>query len=192
MEENFRFGFWVGRLAEVVDISVGAEATDDGGAGSGVQKQALVSDGDCAVVADTDAGLLAPDEGPPRAGGGGAQDGAFLGEGLVAGGAGSEAEFAVDFMLVDVGEELVEETIGAVEFAEAVSGQEGWKAFLPVVMAAFDFAFGLWGGGIAEFDAVEVEGLAELGEGVGDMGEEEGVKIHIEDQGQAVGLEDAR
>ena len=59
-------------------------------------------------------------------------------------------------------------------------------------MAAFDFAFGLWGGGIAEFDAVEVEGLAELGEGVGDMGEEEGVKIHIEDQGQAVGLEDAR
>jgi hypothetical protein len=40
-------------------------------------------------------------------------------------------------------------------------------------------------------DAVEVEGLAQLGEGVGVVGVKEGVVVHVEGQGQAVGLEDA-
>jgi hypothetical protein len=43
---------------------------------------ALVADGDFAVVADADAGLLAPDVGPPRADGNGTDDGTFFGEGL--------------------------------------------------------------------------------------------------------------
>ena len=34
-----------------------------------------------------------------------------------------------------------------------------------------------------------MEGLAELGEGLGLVGEEEGVVVHVEGQGQAVGLE---
>lgn len=62
---------------------------------------------------------------------------------------------------------------------------------MPVVVAAFDFAFSLRGWSIEQVDAVEVEGLAELGEGGGIVGVEEGVVVHIEDQGQTVGLEDA-
>jgi len=48
----------------------------------------------------------------------------------------------------------------------------------------------LWGGGVEEFDAVKVEGRAELGEGVRVVRVEEGVVVHVESQGQAVGLED--
>ena len=97
----------------------------------------------------------------------------------------------MDFMLVGVREELIEQVVGAGEFGDVVGGQERDEAFLPVVVAAFDFAFGLRRGGVAQFDAVEVEGLAELGEGVGVVGVEEGVVVHIERQGQAVGLKDA-
>jgi hypothetical protein len=66
-----------------------------------------------------------------------------LGDGLVAGGLWGEAQFAVDFVLVGVSEELVEEVIGLDEQADWVGGQQGDEAFLPVVVAAFDFAFGL-------------------------------------------------
>ena len=79
----------------------------------------LVADGDFAVVADADAGLLTPDVRPPRALGGGTDDGAFLGEGLPLGGVGSLAEFAVDFVVIGVGEERVEELVGPEEFRGA-------------------------------------------------------------------------
>jgi hypothetical protein len=46
-------------------------------------------------------------------------------------------------------------------------------------------------GRIEQFDAVEVEGLAQLREGVGIVGVEEGVKVHVEGQRQSVGLEGA-
>ena len=62
---------------------------------------------------------------------------------------------------------------------------------MPVIVAAFDFAFGLRGWGVAEFDAVEVESLAELGEGVWVVGVKEGMVVDIESQGQTVGLENA-
>ena len=91
------------------------------------------------------------------------------------GGVGSHAEFTVDFVLVGVGQEWVKEWVGAGQFDDVVGGQEWDETFLPVVVAAFDFAFGLRGWGIEEFDAVEVEGRAELGEGVGVGGVEEGV-----------------
>jgi hypothetical protein len=150
---------------------------------------ALIANGDFAVVADADAGLLAPDEGPPRAWRCRTDHGSFFGEGLLVGGVGRLAEFAVDFVLVGVRDELVEEVVGPDQFHDVVGGQEGNEAFLPVVVAAFDFAFGLRGGGVEEFDVVEVEGRAELGEGVGVVGIEEGVVVHIKGQGQAVGLE---
>jgi hypothetical protein len=72
---------------------------------------ALVADGDFAVVTDADAGLLAPDEGPPGAVGSGTDDGAFFCESLLVGGMGSDAEFAMDFVLVGVRDELVEQVI---------------------------------------------------------------------------------
>ena len=58
-------------------------------------------------------------------------------------------------------------------------------------MAAFDFTFGLGCWGVAELDAVKVECGPKLGESVGVVGVEEGVVVHIQAQGQTVGLEDA-
>jgi hypothetical protein len=72
-----------------------------------------------------------------------------------------------------------------------IGGQEGRQAFLPEVVAAFDFAFGLRGGSIAQGHAVEVEGGAQLGQGVGVVGVEEGMVVHVKDQGQAVGAKDS-
>ena len=62
---------------------------------------------------------------------------------------------------------------------------------MPIVMAAFNFAFGLGCGGKAESDAVEVQSNAQLGESFGQVGEEEGVEVHIKGQRQTVGEEDA-
>ena len=159
--------------------------------GGGVNGVTLGSGGDFAVVADADTGLLAPDIGPPGALGGGADDGALFGEGLLLRGVRGLAEFAVDFVLVGVGDELVEELVGGGEFADAFGRQQRNQTFLPIVVAAFDFAFGLGRWGVEEFDAVEVQRLAELGEGVGVVGVEEGVVVHVEGQRKAVGLEGA-
>ena len=62
---------------------------------------------------------------------------------------------------------------------------------MPVVVATFDFTFRLWGGSVAEGDAVEPESLAELGESVRDVGEKEGVIIDIKRKREAVGEEGA-
>jgi len=189
MEEMDGFVFWVLGMLEIMDVAVWPEAANDGGAWRGIDGMALGANGDFAVVADADAGLQAPDKGPPGTGRGGTEDGTFFGEGLGFGGMGCGAEFTVDFVLIDVGEELIEQTVGPLEFADVIGGEQWWEAFLPVVMAAFDFAFGLGCWGIEEFDAVEVEGLAELGEGVWVVGVKEGVEVHIQGQRQAVDSE---
>ena len=191
MEQDDGFGFRVWSVAEVEEVTVETEAADDLGTGWGVNGLALGADRDFAIVADADAGLLAPDVRPPRTLRGGADDGAFFGEGLLVGGIRGLPEFAVGFMLVGVREELVEQLVGAGEFDDVLGGQEWYQPFLPVVVAAFDFAFGLGRWGVAELDAIEVEGLTELGEGVGVVGVEEGVVVHIEGQWEAVDLKDA-
>ena len=88
-------------------------------------------------------------------------------------------------------EELVEQGVGGLDGEDMVGGEQGREPLLPVVVAAFDFAFGLGSGGVAEGDAVKVEGFAELDEGVGSVGEEEGVVVHVEGEREAVGEEDA-
>jgi len=178
-------------MAEVIDVAVRTEATNEPDTGWRINRQALGADGHFAVISDADVDTLTPDKGPPWAVGGGTQDRAVFGAGLETCGGRSGAEFAVDFMLVDVGQELVEQAVGAFEFQDAVSRQEGRQAFLPVVMTPFDFTLGLRGGGEAQGDAIEVERGTQLGEGVGVMGVEEGVVVDIEGQGQAVGLEGA-
>ena len=167
MEQDDGFGLRVWGLTEVEGVAIWAETTDDGGARRSVDGMALVADRDFAVIADADAGLLAPDERPPRALGDGADDGALLGEGLLLGRVRRLAQFAMDFMLVGVREQLVEQMIGADQFDDAFGGQERDEAFLPVVVAAFDFAFGLGRGRVEKFDAVEVKGLTQLSERFG-------------------------
>ena len=190
VQQDDGFGFWIWGVSEVVNVTIGTQAADDGGTRRGVNGVALGPGGDFAVVADADAGLLTPDVRPPGTVGRGADDGLFFGESLLLGLERGLAEFAMDFMLVGVRNELVQEVVGPDQFDDALSGQEGHEAFLPVVVAAFNFAFGLRRWRVEEVDAVEVEGLTELGEGVGVVGVEEGVVVHVEDQGQAVSLED--
>ena len=113
-------------MAEVVDVTVRTQATNGGGPGWRIDREALGADGHLAVIADADAEALTPDKGPPRAVGDGTQDRAVFGAGLVTCGGRSGAQFAVDFVLVDVGQELVEQTVGAFEFQDAVGRQEGW------------------------------------------------------------------
>src|SRR3989442_436291 len=96
-------------MTEVEEVAIWPQAADDGGAGRSRDGEALEADGDFAIVADAHAGLLAPDVGPPRAGGNGAQDGAVFGEGLLAGGVGGGTPVAVEFVLGGVGEEVVQE-----------------------------------------------------------------------------------
>ena len=183
MEEDDGFGFWIWGVAEVVNVSIWAETADDGGARGSLNGMALGAGGDFAVVADADAGFLAPDVGPPGTSGGGTDGGAIFSESLLVGLERGLAEFAMDFMLIGMRDELVEEVVGPDQFDDLVSRQEGDEAFLPVVVAAFDFTFGLRRWGVAEVDAVEVESLTEWGEGVGVVGVEEGVVVHVEGQG---------
>ena len=191
MEEEDGLGLGIRSVPEVEEVAVGPQAADDGGAGRSREGEALEADGDGAVVADAHAGLLAPDVGPPRTFGGRAEHGAIFRESLGACGVRGGPEFAVDFMLVGVRQELVEQAVGAFQFQDAVGGQERGQALLPVVVAAFDLAFGLGRGGVAQGHAVEAERGPQLGEGVGGVGVEEGMVVHVERQGQAVGLENA-
>jgi len=190
VEENDGLGVGIGGVTQVEDVAVGSQATDDRGARRSGDGQALVTDGDFAVVADTDSGLLTPDIGPPRASGNGAQNGTVFGEGLVASGLGGHPEFTVDFMLVGMGHQLCEQAVGPTQFDDLIGGQESGEAFLPVVVATFDLSFCLGGGRVTEGDAVEVEGGTQLGKGLGVVGVEQGMIIHVEGQRQTVDLED--
>ena len=111
MKQDEGFGLWVWSMAEVVNVTIGTEAADDGGAWRSVDVEALVPHRDFAVVADADAGLLAPDVGPPGAVWSGADDGVFFCEGLLVGGMGCHAEFAMDFVLVGVWDEWVKQLV---------------------------------------------------------------------------------
>ena len=63
---------------------------------------------------------------------------------------------------------------------------------MPVIMAAFDFAFGLWGWSVTQRDAIEMECGPQLSERIRIMGVEEGVVVNVEGQRQAMDLEDTR
>ena len=192
MEQDDGFGFGIGSVAQVEAVAVWSQAANDRGTRWSIDGLALAADGDFAVIADAHVGLLAPDKGPPRTVGNGSQDGAVLRQGLLPGGVRGGAQFAVDFVLVDVWEELVEQPVGTFEFEDLICGQEWRQTFLPEVVAAFDFAFGLRGWGVTKRHAVEVQRGAELGEGFGNAGEEKGMVVHVKGQGQSVGLEGAR
>ena len=133
VDQNHRLGFEIGSLAQVEDVPVGAQAADDGRARGGGEGLAGGADGHFAVVAHADAGALAPDGGPPGTGGGGAENGSLFGQGLVPSGLRRDAQLAVDFVGVDVRQELVEEAVGSFQFADLVGGQQGRETFLPLV-----------------------------------------------------------
>jgi hypothetical protein len=180
---GFVLGIGLGGQDRVVTGGVMTE--DEFGFWGGLDTEALGGDGDAAIVGDFDDGAFTPDEGPPGTARDGAQDGAFLFFGGVPGLLGFHLEFAMEFMLIAMEAQGGEVRIGLSEIGNVFAGEVGGEAILPVLVFAFDFAFGLGCGCVAETHAIEAQGLAELGEGVGDVGEEEGVEVHVEFEGQA-------
>jgi hypothetical protein len=74
------------------------------------------------------------------AGGGGADAGVFSGERELVGGLRGGAQFAVDLVEVGMGDEGIEQRVCRPDGVDGVGGEEGWKALLPVVVTALDFA----------------------------------------------------
>ena len=72
--------------------------------------------------------------------------------------------------------------IGLIDVSDLFTGEVSGQSLLPEEVTAFDFSLGLWGWGVTEADAIEVQGLAELGQGLRVLGEEEAVKIDIDFQ----------
>jgi hypothetical protein len=112
MEQNDRFGLWVRGVEPVVNIAVGAEGADDAGTGRRGDGVALGTDGNLAIVADPHVGAPAPDEGPPGTGRSWAEQAAVVSEGLGFSSVRRGAEFAVAFVFVGVGHQLVEPGVG--------------------------------------------------------------------------------
>ena len=77
MEEDDGFGLWIEGVAEAIDVTIRAQAADDPGTRWCLHGLGLRADGDFAVIADPDAGPLAPDKRPPRTGRDRTPDGAF-------------------------------------------------------------------------------------------------------------------
>ena len=145
MEQDDGFGLGIRGIAQVEDISVGTQAAQYAGPGRSGDSESLGANRDFAIVSDPNASLLTPNVGPPRASWSWAQDGAVFGESLVTGGKRGSAQFAVDFMLVSMSQQLFQQGVGATQFEDLVGSQERGQALLPVIVATFDLPFGLGG-----------------------------------------------
>lgn len=171
---------------EEEDVAVEDLAFDDARTRRGVDRKAEGTDGDFAIVADEDRGSEAPDEAPPRAGGSWPDDGVILLQRGLVSGLWSGADFAMEFVSVGVVKERLEQGVCRLDDADGIGCEDGWEPFLPVVVAAFDFAFCLRSGSVAEGDAVKLEGGTELSESVWRVGEKERVIIDVKSQRQTV------
>ena len=90
------------------------------------------------------------------------------------------------FVGVAMNPQVVEQGIGGLEGGDVFRGKKGGQTPLSVAVGALDFAFGLRGGRVAQGDVVEAQGGPELGKSFGRAGEEKGMIIDVESQGQAV------
>jgi hypothetical protein len=67
------------------------------------------------------------------------------------------------FQGVMVAAQLVQEVVGAGQIGDVFRPEESGKAYLPELVAAFDFALGLRGWGNAQGDIVERQDGGQLG-----------------------------
>lgn len=158
---------------------------DQLGGGWRLDPEELGADGHTAIRTDFDGSALAPDERPPGTARDGTQDAAFLPLSTVPGLLGFHLKFAVNLVLVAMPAQVLDMGVGLIDVGDLFTGKVRGQALLPEKVTAFDFALGLWGWSVTEADAIEVQGLAKLGQGVRIMVEEEAVKIDVDFQGQA-------
>ena len=187
MDEENGLGMLGGRGCEDGEVTVWMKAADDDCTGWPIDAQTCGAEGDAAVWIDAGVGALTPEVRPPWAGWSGPQSGAFFAECELPCGVRSGADLAMFFLFVAMQPQLVEQGVGRVEGGDGLGGEDRGQALLPEVVEAFDFALGLRRGGVAQGDFVEAHGGTELGKGIGRMGEEKGVVIDIEGEGQAAG-----
>jgi hypothetical protein len=165
------------------------QAQNHFGARRAFNAQALWADRNAAIGAGFYSGANTPNIRPPRAARGWAEDGAFFFFGQFPSHLGYHAQLAVDFMGVAMETQIVDVGVGLIEICNLFAGEIGREAALPELMLALDFSFCLGRWGIKEADVVELERRAELGEGLGILGEENGVIIDIDLKRASVGQE---
>ena len=181
-EEDGEFSSGRGVQEEGV-IAVGMEAACDASVWWQLDAQALAGESNATIWSDAGLGADAPDVRPPRATRRRAHDGALFFSSQVPGGLRGGSDLAVFFVAVVVEAEFFDEAVGLREGGDVFGREEGGETFLPEVVRALDFSFGLRGGREAQGDFVKAQGGAELGEGVWLAGEEKGVVVDIEGQG---------
>ena len=179
-EQEDGFGGGNGRSGEHGVMAGGVQTQDHFAPGRLFDPQPLRADGGPAIRADCQWGPDAPDIVPPRAARDRPHHGAVFLPGLIPGALRSLSEFAVDFVGIAVGAQRVDVEIGDGDLVDLFAGEVGREAALPVLMFAFDFAFGLRCGRVIQADVVELERPAQLGQRVGHIGKEEAVVIDIE------------
>ena len=151
--------------------------------------KALGSNWDTALGTDARRSAQAPDVGPPRAVRNWAQDRAFFLESQIPSLLRRHFNFAMELFGIVVLAQLIDVGIGRLQGFDLFSGKIGWQAILPELMFPFDFAFGLWGGRVAESDAIKPERLSQSGERIGHAAKEQAVVIDVKQQRQAIGTE---
>ena len=170
-------------------VACGMEAKNHLGLRWFFDAEALRADGHTTITADLDGGAYAPHVIPPGTAGCWTQDGAFFFSGLIPGSLRRLAQFAMDFLSVALRPESGDMGIGSCDFGNLFAGEVGRESALPELMFAFDFAFGLGRGGIAETDVIELERPAQLGQGVRIVGEKDTVVIDVDLERTSVGQE---
>ena len=96
------------------------------------------------------------------------------------------------FCVVVMVAQLVHRGIGGRERLDAFCREESGQAVLPELVQSLDLALGLWRRRILEGDVIEMQGLAQIGQGVRHARKEKAMIIHIERQRQAVHFKSTR
>jgi hypothetical protein len=183
------FFFFIRGSCEDGLMSRRMEAEDDFGPWGVVEAKALVSDRNPSVGADLQRASEAPNIRPPRATRGWADDRPLFLFGQVPGALRGQLKFAVSFVGVAMKSQSVDVSVSIFEFGDLFAGEIRWKAFLPELVLALDFAFGLGRWSIKEANVVELQGGAQLGESFWVLSEEDAVIIDIELEWASVGQE---
>lgn len=181
--------FFMRRSGEDGAMARRMEAENDFGSRGMLETNAFIADGNSSIGADLQRGAEAPNVRPPWAGRGWADDGTFFLFGQVPGALSGELQFTVSFVSVAMEPQRIDVDVGIIQFGHPFAGEIGWEAFLPELVFALDFAFGLRCGSIKKANVVELQCRAQLGESLWVLSEEDAVIIDIELEWAPVGQE---
>ena len=169
-QEQNRFGVFAGRGGEKGKGAIRVLTTDDFGAWGRGDFETLGGHRDRAIGSDLDGDAQAPHVRPPRARGFGAQHGPTLTLGEGPGLVGRHGQLTVLLVEVVMAAELIDPGVGLDDLGDALGGKESWETKLPEEVQPFDLTFRLRRRCVEQGDVVELQGPAQLREGVGLLG----------------------